>query len=101
MVTKERLAWLNVSGVPAHAWKEEVFKGVALMFGSFAFLDECTRNKSRLDIGRVCVTTRVPEIINRVIQVKINEVVFSIRIMEDVFRFGGVRINKERNETPT
>lgn len=86
MVAKELSVWLNITRIPVHAWKEEVFKGLLSMMGNFVYLDECTRKRSRLGVGKVLATTNVIETINRALQVKINGTIFSIRIMEEGFQ---------------
>lgn len=52
-VVKDRWVWLTVIGVPAHAWPEEVFRRLVQMAGKFVGLDDATRLKQRLDVGRV------------------------------------------------
>lgn len=37
---RERSVWLNVSGVPPHAWKEDFFQNLARVVGRFIDLDE-------------------------------------------------------------
>lgn len=51
--------------------------------GSFISLDDSTRNKLRLDVGRVFITTHEPGVINKVVEVKVNDVDFSICLVEE------------------
>lgn len=46
-------------------------------------MDESIRDRSCLDVGRILICTRYPEIINRSVKVKINDALFTIRMMED------------------
>lgn len=65
VVAKERYVWLLVSGIPPHARLEEMFRMLAQLVGTFIEIDESTRNKDRLDVGRILVSTSSPAIINR------------------------------------
>lgn len=65
------------------------------LVGKFVNLDESTWKKTRLDVGRVIATLSCPEAINRTGQVKINNKIFSIRIVEDVFRFSAYRLSTD------
>lgn len=58
------------------------------MVGTFVKMDDDTTNKKRLDVGRALVATSVKEIINKVVNIKINDVIFPFRMMEDAFRSG-------------
>lgn len=84
-VVCERMVWINVTRVPTHAFKENFFKTMAQMVGRFVKLDEKTREKSRLDVRSILISTRLPVVIHRSFKVKITEVIFTIRLMEDSF----------------
>lgn len=86
--------WLKVVGVPCHAWKEEVFRDVVGQVGSFIKVDDCTSGKKRFDVGRVLVSTSVPEAINKVTKVMVNKTIFSIRLMEETFGELYLSLNK-------
>ena len=45
-----RKVWLNVFGIPLHAWDEPLFKLLRSKFGAFLDFDEATINRKRLDI---------------------------------------------------
>lgn len=62
---------------------EDFFKQISDYNGKYSTIDEPTRNKDRLDVGRVLVTTTVPYFINKVMEVKVNSATFSIRVMEE------------------
>lgn len=55
-------------------------------------MDESTWKKLRLEVGRVYATVSAAEAINRVMKIQINGVVYSIRVVEDVFRFCGFKL---------
>lgn len=72
-------------GTPAHAWNENFFRKVSQLVGTYISIDESTREKIRLDIARVLVTTSVPGIINSVVEANVNEATYSIRMVEELF----------------
>lgn len=80
---RDKLVWLNISEVPVHAWKDEVFKTIVQIVGRFGMLDDATRCKERFDIARMLISSRYPEVINRSVKVQINEKIYVIRLMED------------------
>lgn len=75
-MSRERLIWLNVTGVPVHAWREDFFQMMVQTVGRYGAMDEGTRRKSRLDIGKILISTSYPRIINRTVVVKINDLRF-------------------------
>lgn len=87
MLANEFYLFLNIAGVPLHAWREDFFKMVVSLVGKYDNMDESTRRKSRLDVGRIFATVSAPEAINGVFKVMIKDKVFSIKVIEDVFRF--------------
>lgn len=93
MVAKERSVWLNITGVPLQGWTKDFFRSIVSYVGNFINLDESMRRKTRLDVGRVFTTITSPEAINRVVKVKINDKVFAIRMVEDVFRHSAFHLN--------
>lgn len=75
LIAKERTMWLKITGVPAHVWGENIFKHISQLMGTFVALDESTRDKARLDVGRVLITTSIPNTINKVVEVKVNGII--------------------------
>lgn len=39
IVSKERLVWLNIVGVPTHAWNEQFFKQLVQLIGGYGAMD--------------------------------------------------------------
>lgn len=76
---------MKILGVPVHAWKENFFEHVAQLVGTFISIDESIREKVRLDCARALITTSVLEIINRVVEVKVNGITYSIQMLEESF----------------
>lgn len=83
LVAKERSIWLKFLGVPAHIWGEDFFRRTAQTLGTFVTIDESTKDKVRLDVGRALIFTTIPETINRKLEIKVNGVVYSIRVIEE------------------
>lgn len=46
-------------------------------------MDDSIKDKVRLDVGRALIFTNIPESINRKVEVKINDEVYSIRVIEE------------------
>lgn len=83
-VSKERHVRIKFFGVPLHGWYEDLCKVLASLVGKFLYLDVSTRRRLRFDVGRFLVVTSSPEFINKVVNVKINNVVYSMRLLEDL-----------------
>lgn len=62
--------------------------------------DDTTMQKLRLDVGRVLINTSTPEIIYKVIKVKVNSVIYCIRLMEETYGDIYSRINSNWNFNP-
>ncbi|CAL0314035.1 unnamed protein product [Lupinus luteus] len=84
-VSIERLAWFKLYGIPAHAWNVLFFSLVAESCGKFVKIHEETKNKKRLDIGRILITTDVRFMIDNVVVVKIDGRNYEIRMVEEDF----------------
>lgn len=97
LVSKERFVWVSITGIPPHAWKEEVFKIVVQMFGKFITLDDSTRNKYRFDVGKALISATSAETINRTVTMKINEHLFKIRVVEDIFSSIRCNFNSDKD----
>lgn len=85
LANRERHVWLSYVGVLAHAWREEVLRTIAQFFGSYVGVDDSTRVKRRMDVGRVLCNTTSPEVVNRTMNIKITSELFVVRVMEEPF----------------
>lgn len=83
LMVKERMVWLKVTGVSAHAFMEDFLKFLVNLVGRLGKLDDKTKNKSRLDVAKILISTYYQQVINRSYQVKIMDTVFTVRMMED------------------
>lgn len=75
--------------------RKGIFQSSLSLVGLYVDMDVCTREKKSLDVGRVLVSTTVLEATNKVLGVIINGSTFSIRLMEDVFRFNELKLCSE------
>jgi hypothetical protein len=67
MVSECREIWIDVYGIPFHAWEEGTFKMVAGRFGVFLDFDAATVSKQRLDVARVKLRTVMRGMIDTVV----------------------------------
>lgn len=104
MVARERIVWVIITGVPTHAWRDDIFKTLVQMASKYITIDKPTRKKERFDFGKVLISASSPKAINKIVSVKINDLFYSIRMMEDVFctttcNFNSDRRNKDSDES--
>lgn len=84
-VAQERYAWIQFHGVPLHAWTRELFEMLLSSFGRFVTMDDNTFMKNRLDIARILLLMTSPEPVHWVMKVKINGLIYSIRVVEELY----------------
>lgn len=80
-----RTTWIRIYAVPNHAWNKKFFERLCISKGSLISLDSATENKKRLDMARCLVKTTSMDIINRIVQVMINDYVFRIKMEEEFY----------------
>lgn len=83
LLPNDRTVWINITWVLTHAFKEDSFKTIAQIVGSFRKMDDKTKDRSRLDVARILITSKYPEVINMSYKVKILDTVFTNIMMED------------------
>ncbi|GAU42670.1 hypothetical protein TSUD_106440 [Trifolium subterraneum] len=86
----ERTIWLRIYGVPSHAWNESFFTQLVKPWSSFINEDEGTLKKSTMDVARLMIRTSCQQIIDEFVDVKVNDVVYHLRVLED--SYGPMRI---------
>lgn len=77
-VDHERLVWIRCSGVPCHAWNDNFFEVISTTLGYFVNCDENTSAKLNMDVSRFNIRTRCVAVINEVLFVMINGLLFRI-----------------------
>ncbi|MCH84634.1 DUF4283 domain protein, partial [Trifolium medium] len=90
-VSVDRVVWIRIFGTPVHAWKKDFFKKIVESFGEFLVLDWDTSQKRRLDFARVLIKTSYLSFINQLEKVKIDNLFFVIRVLEELEYNHGVR----------
>jgi hypothetical protein len=94
----ERIVWLRIFGVPAHAWNDAFFIQVARPWGTFLNVDDVTNKKITMDVARILVRTSCHKAVDEFIDVLIDGELFHLRVIED--SFGPMRIltSKPQNQ---
>jgi len=82
-VKYERGAWLQVYGIPAHAWNDDFFRLCVMNSGRFIRVDDCTLEKARLDFARILISTPNIEIVNTTAELSIDGCVYVIKLVEE------------------
>lgn len=70
-IDNERLVWLRVFGVPAHAWSTDFFAYLVSGIGEFVSVDDNTSKKTSMDVARVLYKTKVHDLVSRLVKVNI------------------------------
>ncbi|GJY97792.1 RNA-directed DNA polymerase, eukaryota, reverse transcriptase zinc-binding domain protein [Tanacetum coccineum] len=79
-VVDERLVWLEIEGVPIHAWDNQVFNKICSRWGEVIFIDDtdvCNRLSKRL-----CIKSTHANLIFVSIMVTLNNVTYTTRVRE-------------------
>ncbi|KAK2369434.1 hypothetical protein QL285_082569 [Trifolium repens] len=92
----ERIVWLRIFGVPAHAWNDAFFIQVARPWGTFLNVDDVTNKKITMDVARILVRTSCQKAVDEFIDVIINGELFHLRVIED--SFGPMRILSSKSQ---
>ncbi|KAK2413385.1 zinc finger CCCH domain-containing protein [Trifolium repens] len=105
LVSESRETWIQLYGIPLHAWEEGTFKMVAGRLGVFMDFDEATVAKHRLDVARVKLRTVRRGMIDTVIQLKVQGTRFDVWVVEERCgcgeeqQFEGDRSNKTNSSS--
>ncbi|CAJ2661946.1 unnamed protein product [Trifolium pratense] len=89
-VDNERVSWVRVYGIPAHAWNVDFFDLICKAYGMFINADDGTMKKNTMDVARLMLRTKSHKVIDDVFEAIINGEIFSMRIIED--SYGPMRI---------
>ncbi|MCI01860.1 hypothetical protein A2U01_0022889, partial [Trifolium medium] len=82
-VDTERVVWLRVYGIPAHAWNDNLFTLITSSIGTFLNADDCTSKKINMDVARLMIRTKGLNVVEEFCEVIINGDTFPVRIIED------------------
>jgi hypothetical protein len=83
LLSECRDIWIQVYGLPIHAWEENSFKRIAGRFGVFLDFDEATVAKLWLDVARIKLRTVRRGMIDTVLQLKVLGDLFDVWVVEE------------------
>jgi hypothetical protein len=83
MVYSKREIWVEVFGVPLHAWGESTFRSLANRCGRFLAVDIPTRNRSRLDVARVKLEVPLSGLIDFTFKLLVQGAGYNVRVVEE------------------
>jgi hypothetical protein len=89
-IDRDRVFWLRIYGIPAHAWNDQFFEQVTKPWGTFMNSDEVTSKKLSMDVARVMIRSSCQIVVDEFFDVKINGEIFHLRVLED--SYGPMRI---------
>jgi hypothetical protein len=89
-----RRIWVRLFGVPLHIWSWEGFKKIIWRYGTLVNLDPETLEQSRFDVARALITVTFWEMVDEIIEVKVDDEVFTIRMIEE--RFGSLDLGRNK-----
>lgn len=64
---------------------DEFIHNIMINLGRYVYVDTPTAKTQRLDVARILVATTSPDFINQVMKIRINGIVFSIKLVEDPY----------------
>ena len=82
-IPQERLAWVEIDGLPIEAWKEINFRNVAAKFGRVLEVDEVAFEGSMNTSVGALVLTKHMEDLNEVVEVEVLNRKVKVKVVED------------------
>ncbi|KAG5520652.1 hypothetical protein RHGRI_033285 [Rhododendron griersonianum] len=82
-IPSSRCVWISCYGVPLNAWCSSTFIEIGKLWGDVIKLDELTEKFIAFDKGRMFIITDYLDCINEVVHIKINGVIFPVKVIED------------------
>ncbi|MCI48795.1 hypothetical protein A2U01_0070038, partial [Trifolium medium] len=83
MISESRVIWIQIYGIPLHAWEECSFKSVAGRFGVFLDFDDATMAKKRLDVARLKLRTVRRGMIDTILHLKVLGISYDVWVVEE------------------
>ncbi|GLT25057.1 hypothetical protein SLA2020_002110 [Shorea laevis] len=81
-----RMVWLRISGVPLKAWTDRCFQMIAGAFGEVILVHDDTKTKAILCDGRVMILSLEMGKISKVVNMKVDDQMYEIRVAEEEWR---------------
>ncbi|PWA78181.1 hypothetical protein CTI12_AA216470 [Artemisia annua] len=79
-LVEERLVWLEVEGVPIHAWDKAIFRSICNKWGDMLFSDDS--DTSNPLSKRLCIKSKHSQLIFATIFVTVRKTTYAIRVRE-------------------
>lgn len=79
-VSRERIAWVDIEGVPLHAWSRATFEKIGSKWGEVMDLEEC--NDDLFARKRICIKTKQEVNILETFKIIVKRKVFVVRAKE-------------------
>jgi hypothetical protein len=83
MVYSKREIWVEMFGVPLHAWGETTFRSLANRCGRFLAVDTPTSNRTRLDVARVKLEAPLSGLIDFTFKLLVQGAGYCVRVVEE------------------
>ncbi|XVE93664.1 hypothetical protein REPUB_Repub01dG0213500 [Reevesia pubescens] len=83
LFSREKYIWVRLGGLPLHAWNPPGFKAIGDAIGKFISVDYVTENFIFLDTARILVSVPVWRKMISLINIKINQVQYTVSILEE------------------
>ncbi|KAL4562829.1 hypothetical protein LXL04_026860 [Taraxacum kok-saghyz] len=79
----KRFAYLNIVGLPPHAWVPNVFSDIGAMWGDIVIPEWYNEQYQNRERGKVIILTQHFNIINDTLEVTVNKISYKIMVVED------------------
>jgi hypothetical protein len=94
-----RRIWVRIFGAPPHAWGWDCFNKIIWRFGRLIHLDGQTVRQDRLDVARAQIAVTSWEFVDEIQEIKVNEELFVIRVVEERFGEIDLGVTRKTNES--
>jgi hypothetical protein len=95
-VDMERIIWLRIFGIPAHAWHNDFFTQITKPWGSFMHADNVTSKKISMDVARILIRSFCQIVIDEFVDVQVNDEIFHLRVLEDSYEPMRVMVEQDK-----
>ncbi|PPS04722.1 hypothetical protein GOBAR_AA15947 [Gossypium barbadense] len=82
LVFTERVAWIELSGVPMHCWNYEIFKRIAGKWGTLVSMGENWSSANNYEKVEMLVSISQVQKLDETVLLEVGEVRFSVSIRE-------------------
>ncbi|KAA3468077.1 delta-cadinene synthase isozyme XC1 [Gossypium australe] len=78
----ERVAWIEVSGVPLHCWNYETFKRVAGLWGNLVSIGEILTKVHNFKKIELLISITQSKMVDELVSMKVGDELFPVRVRE-------------------